>query len=786
VGLHAAIKGAEAAQGRPVDLFDVARGLEQKARQTMDSSGSPAQEEPIELSVIVPCLNEELNLPELTSRLLRTFDVGGFAGEIVLVDDGSTDRTAEVIRALSAAHPGRLTGVFHPRNLGIAEGWRSGARAARGKLVATIDADLQYQPEDLLRLRRELYEHSVDVVQGWRSAVGREKGQRYHLSRGLNTLLNGVFSMDLHDNKSGFVMCAREVFEDLCAYRGRYFYWQSFIMVAAHSKGYSYKQIETLFEQRRQGVSFLAGGNALKASAKSLADLAVAAFEYRVSAPPPDPANQFLRRHPVTDLGPPRSAASAARLQAYMVAFNGAHWMITRDVQHYFETLQKTQWLDAASTRELQDEKLRRLVRHAYRNVPYYRRKMQELKLRPEDVRSQADLHKLPMLTKADIRQHLYFDIMSENHDKSQVLKVTTSGSTGEPFVCYADRAQLEVRWAATLRAQEWTGYQFGDPTVRLWHQTLGMSKSQIAREHADALLSNRTFIPVFELSDENLARMMDTVASAQPVLMDGYAEALDFIARYVKATGRVDVRPRAIMSSAQTLPLPSRRLIEEAFGCRVFDKYGSREFSGIAYECEAHAGHHVVAEAYIVEVLRDGRPVAPGEVGEVVITDLNNFCMPFIRYRIGDLAEAMDPAARCTCGRGAPRLGAIEGRVQSIIQGEGGRYLPGTFFAHYLKEFDYAIKKFQVVQEERDAMIFRVVKGGRYSDDVLAEVLATFRKYLGDNMKIDVEFVDEVAMVRTGKRLASVSKLGIDFQKAAPTQIRPSRPPASNDVAGQ
>jgi phenylacetate-CoA ligase len=159
--------------------------------------------------------------------------------------------------------------------------------------------------------------------------------------------------------------------------------------------------------------------------------------------------------------------------------------------------------------------------------------------------------------------------------------------------------------------------------------------------------------------------------------------------------------------------------------------------------------------------------------VGEVVITDLNNFCMPFIRYRIGDLAEAMDPHARCSCGRGAPRIGAIEGRVQSIIQGADGRYLPGTFFAHYLTQFDYAIKKFQVVQEERDAMVFRVVKGGRFSEEILAEVLATFRAYLGDRMRIDVEFVDEVAMVPTGKRLASVSRLGIDFQKAAPAPIR-------------
>src|SRR6185369_10954730 len=187
--------------------------------------------------------------------------------------------------------------------------------------------------------------------------------------------------------------------------------------------------------------------------------------------------------------------------------------------------LRKTQWLDQGQVRDLQDEKLRRLVRHAYRNVPYYRRVLQEARLRPEAIRGQADLHKLPFLTKKDIREHLYFDIMSENHDKSQILKISTSGSTGEPFVCYADRAQVEVRWAATLRAQEWTGYQFGDPTVRLWHQTLGMSRSQVAKERADAILSNRTFIPIFELSDSNLASMVRTLAEVRPVLMDGYAE---------------------------------------------------------------------------------------------------------------------------------------------------------------------------------------------------------------------------------------------------------------------
>jgi phenylacetate-CoA ligase len=729
----------------------------------------------IELSVIVPCLNEELNIPELTERVLAVFQEGGFTGELILVDDGSTDGTATTIRALMAAHPDVVIGRFHPQNRGMAAAWRTGAAAARGKLAATIDADLQYQPEDLLRLRRELYDHSVDVVQGWRSAVARRKGSRYTLSRGFNVLLNTTFGMSLQDNKSGFVMCTREVLQDLLTYEGNYFYWQSFIMVAAHAKGYSYKEIETLFEERRQGVSFLDKGARI-AAIKSLYDLGKAAWEYRVRDAPPDVAAQHLQRHPVVDRSPERDPLANMRWRAYLAAFNHTHWMITRDVEHYYETLRKTQWLTPDQTRELQNEKLRRLIRHCYRNVPYYRARMQALKLRPEDIRDQTDLHKLPFLTKGDVRRHLHFDIMSENHDKAQILKITTSGSTGEPFVCYADRMQLEFRWAATLRAQEWTGYRFGDPTARLWHQTIGMTKGQAHRERADAILSNRIFVPVFELAESNLREMIRKITDAQPVLLDGYSEAFNFLAHFIKGSGeKLEFRPRAIMSSAQTLAASSRQIIEEAFGCKVFDKYGSREFSGIAYECDAHEGHHVVAEGYIVEILRDERTAKPGEIGEVVITDLNNYCMPFVRYRIGDLAEAMDADKHCPCGRGAARIGSIQGRVQSIIQGTDGRYLPGTFFAHYLKEFDYAIKRYQVIQEERGAITFRVVKGGRYSQQVLEDVLATFRTYLGEQMRIDVEFVDEIALIRTGKHVASVSKLNVDFQRSAPAVISAS-----------
>jgi len=718
----------------------------------------------MELSVIVPCFNEEANVPELVSRVGDVFAVGKVAGELVLVDDGSRDRTWEVIEAEAKKNP-FVAGRRRPENRGIAAAWKTGVAAARGRLVSILDADLQYQPEDILRLRREMEVSNVDIVQGWRSPVGRDKGPRYYYSRGFNAMLNSAFGMSLQDNKSGFVLCAREVFEDLLSYRGNYYYWQSFIMVAAHAKGYTYKQVETLFEPRRAGKSFLDNAP-VKPVVRSFIDIGKAFYEYRLKPQSSSMLRTFLDREKPLARNTPQPSWRKLWWNGYLQLFGATHWMMTKEVGTQLADLRESQWLSPAKMRALQEHKLRRLVRHAYKHVPYYRDRMIAMSITPDDIQTLDDLHKLPFLTKNDVRQHLYFDIMSDNHKKSEVLKVTTSGSTGEPFVCFVDSDQLEFRWAATLRSMEWTGWQFGDRQLRLWHQTLGMSKTQVVREVADAMLSRRKFIPAYEMSDETLREFVRQIETFQPVLLDGYAESFNFLAAYLKEHGRMKVSPKGIISSAQTLPEGSRKVIEEAFGCRVFDKYGSREFSGIAYECDAHEGHHVVGEGYVVEVLKDGKPAKPGEIGEVVITDLNNYCLPFIRYRIGDLAEAMDSSVTCACGRGLPRLGKIEGRVQSIILGSRGQYIPGTFFAHVLKDYDHCIRQFQIVQTERGAISFNVVKGKRFSDESMGEVLAILKKFLGEDMRIDVEFQENIEMVRTGKRLATVSKLGIDFQK--------------------
>lgn len=692
----------------------------------------------LELSIVVPCYNEELNVPELTERVLSALEMGKLRAELVLVDDGSKDRTAEVIRQQEAAYPGRVLGVFHAVNGGMARAWRSGVEAARGANIALIDADLQYQPEDVLRLYRTLRESSVDIVQGWRSSVGRLKDGRYLLSRGLNTILNRAFNMNLRDNKSGFICCAREVLLDLFRYEGRYAYWQSFIMVAAHARGYSYREIETLFSERKQGTSFL-DGHAYRAAAKNFVDVGNAFLEYRLQRKP-------LLTRPDASAPPERSArVSRARFLPTILVI-GEATASRRNIDRQLELLDESQWLSPERLRELQEERLRRLMRHAYRNVAYYRARMRELKLHPDDVRTLDDLAKLPLLNKHDIRKHLHFDLMQEGVSHADLVRITTSGNTGEPFVCYADRRQVEFRIAAALRARSWTGHRDGDAWFRVSHDPQEIELSETWEGRRQLRRAACQLVPISHLTEARLGEICDQFVRARPSLIEGDTEMLVLLAQRLAARGVTSTGAKAVVTFGQTLSDRARKAIEEAFGGAVFDAYGCRELARIAEESDSHQGHLVASEGFIVEVLVDGRPAAPGELGEVVVTDLSGFAMPLIRYRLGDMAEAAAWREKSPCGRGLARLGRIYGRPQSILRGSDGRLLPGSFLSDLVRERDYAIQRLNVIHEQPGDMTLEIVKGARYSDDVLSNIVTELKDQLGHDLAVRIQFVDKSA----------------------------------------
>jgi phenylacetate-CoA ligase len=146
---------------------------------------------------------------------------------------------------------------------------------------------------------------------------------------------------------------------------------------------------------------------------------------------------------------------------------------------------------------------------------------------------------------------------------------------------------------------------------------------------------------------------------------------------------------------------------------------------------------------------------------------------VPLIRYRIGDLAVAVDQSEPCACGRGFSRIGRIEGRTQAIVHCADGTWLPGALFLHFFKEHEYAIRLFQVHQETPGAFTLKIVKNRQYTDAAMRQILADLRTYTGEGTTIDVELVDEIPLVRTGKRSPVVSTVGQDFQQLAGTRVQ-------------
>jgi len=233
--------------------------------------------EPVVLSVIAPCFNEEHNIDPLVDRTLAVFDSLKIPAELLLIDDGSADRTWQAIE-LRARSDHRVRGVRHLSNRGIEGAWRSGLQAAAGQLVCLIDADLQNRPEDIARLYKRYLQEAPDVVQAVRHP-GRDVRRGRLFSRGLNFLLNLTFDMRLRDNKSGFLLCRRDVLAALLGHQFEYRYFQSFIGVAAGARGYAIAEVDTDFDQRHAGRSFLSRFPIL-VSARILVEL----IKYRIES----------------------------------------------------------------------------------------------------------------------------------------------------------------------------------------------------------------------------------------------------------------------------------------------------------------------------------------------------------------------------------------------------------------------------------------------------------------------------------------------------------------------
>jgi phenylacetate-CoA ligase len=436
-----------------------------------------------------------------------------------------------------------------------------------------------------------------------------------------------------------------------------------------------------------------------------------------------------------------------------------------RNTLKYLRRLEEQQWLSPEEVQEIQWKKLLELLRHAEERVPFYRDRMRAAGLSARAVNSPDDLLRLPMLTRDDVRQNGRA-LMAEGVSPRELYWTGTAGSTGEPLRFAYSHDSYEWRVAAAARADRWAGWDWGRRQFYIWGLPL-MPEPRLRKlkRRLHERLLNRRIVSSFAFTDRVLEGYAAEYNKFRPAVVVGYTNALYEFARFCLDRGLKLWRPAGAIASAERLYDHQRTAIAAAFDTGVFDRYGCREMMNMAAECDHHCGLHLNADNIYVEILKDGRLAAPGEPGEVVATDLNNYGMPLIRYSSNDMAVAA--GGRCGCGRGLPLLARVEGRILDVIPTPDGRHAPGEFFVYLLKDFA-GVRRFQVVQDRTYAVRVLIEPMAGFERESLEVIREHVAAKLGPQTPLSVELVDDIPLTEGGKLRVTKSDVMAEREQAA------------------
>ncbi len=414
------------------------------------------------------------------------------------------------------------------------------------------------------------------------------------------------------------------------------------------------------------------------------------------------------------------------------------------------EHLEKSQYLSLADQADMQWRRVREMLAHAYGQTRFYRQVLDGVGVRPEDIRNFDDYLRVPLLRKVDV-QNRAAEMMAQNVRPH--FSFMTSGSTGRPVRGYWSKESNDIKRACGMRSNFWAGYSlggriyclYGDPEREL--SGLRRLKARLRRR----MLMRTEILDMLTLSEGTMLAFARKMMRRPPVLLWGHAHGLYLLARFLDKNGIESIRPRGMYSAGMVLHDFERRAVERVFGCELQDRYGCEEFGLIAAECKAREGLHINTDDLYVELIgADGRHVAAGERGAIVVTDLSNKAMPFLRYRMEDVG--IPSGRQCSCGRTQPLIGRIEGRVADFLLSPDGQIVSGISLTDHFAGHIPGVAQMQIVQEELDCLVLRVVRGEGYGADSVQQVEALVRDFFGDKMRCRFDYVQQIDKGPTGK----------------------------------
>jgi phenylacetate-CoA ligase len=416
-------------------------------------------------------------------------------------------------------------------------------------------------------------------------------------------------------------------------------------------------------------------------------------------------------------------------------------------VHKYLKQYLQTQWWHHDEIKDYQITRLFDLLKHAKKYVPFYKTHLNGFEI--SDIRKIDDLQYLPTISKEDLRVH-YNDLLSLKKTILTSTK-TTGGSTGEAITIIKTSEALARERAATWRSYLWSGIKIGDPQARFWGVPLTF-QSKTKYKIVD-FLSNRIRLSAFDFDETSLKEYYTKLIKFRPVYLYGYVSVIETFARFIDSNNLIiPFQLKCIITTSEILTDVTKKYIEKVFDCRVYNEYGCGEVGSIAHECE-FGNLHLMSENLIVEVLKGKEYANDRESGEIVVTELNNYAMPLIRYRLSDFVEYTDD--NCQCGRGLSMISKVIGRAYDMIKAPDGKLFHGEFFLYIFenaKKQNLGVKQFQVIQVERDKLNIKVVPDPNFSDATKYYIKDCIVNRMGIEVDVNFEMVNEISRERSGK----------------------------------
>jgi phenylacetate-CoA ligase len=406
---------------------------------------------------------------------------------------------------------------------------------------------------------------------------------------------------------------------------------------------------------------------------------------------------------------------------------------------------------------EFQDKKLIEIVNHAANNVPYYRNLFKSIDFDPKQFRGRIDMHRIPLLDKQTLRIRQK-EFIADNAEQFGINWESTSGSTGTPLNLAIDNSTKAHKLAAVLRSYQWAGYI-------PWKKTFSIQSYKFKKPKA--IYKRYPMVNLWRfnsrlITKEASLQILGMINNLKPEMMIGYPFSIYMLSKFANDEG-VSIYPlKAIVTAGETLSDKRRKLIENAYNCRVFDFYSHHEDVAIISECKKHSKHIFEDFSYTEVIDEQNNNITASGTGELVGTGFYNFAMPLIRYRVGDKVIIDETQESCSCGCQFKTVQQIIGRQNDYIITPDGRYI-GNVLEHAIDKARGVILS-QCVQDAKNHIYLNLIVDNNFNEDSITDLENGIRSRLGDEIQIDYKVVNELEKKTSGKTPFILSKIGQDF----------------------